>query len=149
MSTPFTIEHLHCATILLVEDHEVCRRITLAQLDRLGVPTIVAADGNVAFQAWLTHRPTLVISDYRLPGLSGHALARQIRAHEQEDHASSSPDLSEQPRTTLILLSATMTTQDIEAGLRAGFDECLIKPLLGSALAQALTRWGVHHEKLK
>lgn len=149
MITLKNINHRGTNTLLLAEDHDICRRITVGQLDKLGVSTIAVADGELAFRAWLEHRPSLVISDYRLPGLNGHALARRIRACEQEERLHAALECVAATPTTLILLSVTMTPHDIEAGLNVGFDECLNKPLLGNALVRALARWGIHQEKLK
>ena len=70
--------------VLVVDDNETNRRILFEQLSRWGMRPEVAEGGATAFAALLAahleNRPfRLVISDMRMPGMDGCALARKIR----------------------------------------------------------------------
>ena len=70
--------------VLVVDDNETNRRILFEQLSRWGMRPEVADGGATAFAALLAahleNRPfRLVISDMRMPGMDGCALARRIR----------------------------------------------------------------------
>ena len=71
--------------VLVVDDNETNRRILLEQLSRWGMRPEAADGGTAAFAALLAahleNRPfRLVITDMRMPGMDGCALAERIRA---------------------------------------------------------------------
>lgn len=68
-------------TILVVEDHEQVRRITMRRLQELGYKVVSAADGQSALRT-IENLPEidLVLTDVSLPGdLNGDELAQRIR----------------------------------------------------------------------
>ncbi|HUJ81218.1 MAG TPA: response regulator [Candidatus Acidoferrales bacterium] len=71
--------------VLVVDDNETNRRILLEQLSRWGMRPEAADGGTAAFAsllaAHLENRPfRLVITDMRMPGMDGCALAQRIRS---------------------------------------------------------------------
>jgi signal transduction histidine kinase/DNA-binding response OmpR family regulator len=73
--------------VLVVDDSEMNRRVLQRQLDGFGIAAEAAEDGFEALaeleRAWHAGRPfDLVLIDQMMPGLSGEALARRIRATE-------------------------------------------------------------------
>jgi DNA-binding NtrC family response regulator len=67
-------------TILLVDDEPAVRTLVKVMLERSGYSVLGAGDGNSAM-AVLQERTDidLVIADYRMPGMDGLALVRQIK----------------------------------------------------------------------
>ncbi len=68
-------------TVLVVEDEASVRRLTVALLRRAGYEVFEAADGPqaLALVGAGIPVPELLLSDAVMPGLSGRALARQLR----------------------------------------------------------------------
>lgn len=68
--------------ILLVEDNPAVRRLIRGMLQARAddVEVYECADGEQACDAYLAHRPHLVLMDLVLPGINGFAATRRIRA---------------------------------------------------------------------
>jgi two-component system cell cycle sensor histidine kinase/response regulator CckA len=66
-------------TILLVEDNEAVRKLTIAVLRRLGYIVVEAADAQEAQQLFSQHRVDLIVSDIVMPKTSGVQLVEQLR----------------------------------------------------------------------
>jgi signal transduction histidine kinase/CheY-like chemotaxis protein len=119
--------------ILLVEDNEINRDITLRQLALLGVNAYSADDGEDGYTAWLSRRPRVMLVDCHMPRLDGYDLARRIRTQEM---------INGWPRTVLIGFSANATQSDARACLAAGMDDYVPKPTTRTKLLGALQRAG-------
>lgn len=108
--------------ILVVEDEPAIAELISINLRHAGFEVTVAADAEQAQAAVDGVLPSLVVLDWMLPGQSGHALARQWRAH---------------PRTRLlpiIMLTARAEEADKVSGLEAGADDYLTKPFSANEL---------------
>jgi CheY-like chemotaxis protein len=70
------------ATVLLVEDEAPVRATARRMLERHGHRVIEAVDGADGFQKWRAHRDQVdaLVSDVRMPGLDGIALAGALLA---------------------------------------------------------------------
>ena len=70
------------ASILIVEDHEIVRRVlrNLLEVKFSEYPVIEAASGEDVIALALTEPPRLVIMDISLPGMSGIEATRKLRA---------------------------------------------------------------------
>jgi two-component system cell cycle response regulator len=103
--------------ILIAEDDPVSRRVLEANLQEWGFDVTATADGN---QAWEIiqgpESPSLVISDWMMPGMDGLTLCRKIRCMDIEGYV------------YFILLTAKGEKKDIIEGLEAGADDFLTKP---------------------
>jgi adenylate cyclase len=108
--------------ILIVDDNEANRDILDARLKAHGYLTLQAADGEEALLATRQHLPDLILLDVMMPKLSGIEVCRRIKGD---------PSL---PFTPVILVTAKSDTQDVVAGLDAGADEYLPKPIDQAAL---------------
>lgn len=117
--------------ILVVDDHAVSRRILMQQLAFLGHDVQEAPDGESALALFEKHLFDVVFTDSRMPGMSGADLTRAIRLVEQARGA--------EP-TVIIGVTADALPDEIERGVQAGMDECLIKPVGLDALAARLAR---------
>lgn len=101
----------------LIIDDDPQIRDTLELLFALeGFETRTAFDGPSGLAAARRIRPSLIILDVMMPGLDGHAVARELRAD---------PSLAEVP---IIFCSALTDERHIWEGWRAGADSYIAKP---------------------
>jgi adenylate cyclase len=108
--------------ILVVDDNETNRDILVTRLEAHGYQTLQAADGEEALRGVAQHSPDLVLLDVMMPNLDGVEACRRLKS----DRAVAF--------TPVILVTAKAATQDIVAGLDAGADEYLTKPVDQAAL---------------
>lgn len=108
--------------ILVVDDNETNRDILVTRLEAHGYQTLQAADGEEALRGVAQHRPDLVLLDVMMPNLDGVEACRRLKSDRTVAF------------TPVILVTAKATTQDIVAGLDAGADEYLTKPVDQAAL---------------
>ena len=104
------------ANILLVEDEPAIQELIAVNLEHAGHHVIRASNAESALGIVRNALPDLLLIDWMLPGMSGAALARQLR---QEDRTKQIP---------IILLTARSAESDKVAGLEAGADDYVTKP---------------------
>ncbi|PCH65515.1 MAG: hypothetical protein COC12_14475 [Rhodobacteraceae bacterium] len=103
---------------VLVVDDSKSQRITLsALLKKSGYEVLTAEDGFQALEIVKQGPPPFIISDWIMPGMSGPELCQQIRQHFPDGNI------------YLILLTSKTDKADVSAGLHAGADDFLSKPL--------------------
>lgn len=105
--------------VLLVEDDARIRRVLAVALGDDGIDVAEAASAEQA-RVVLDDRVALALVDLMLPGDDGLALCRAIRAER---------DLP------IIVVTARTDTADVIAGLEAGADDYVTKPVVPSELA--------------
>ncbi|WP_325049621.1 response regulator transcription factor [Galactobacter caseinivorans] len=105
-STPLTVVH--------VEDDDVIREVTALGLSRLGYAVHSESDGLEGLEYLRSHPADLVLLDVMLPSLSGASICRRLR------------EFSDVP---VIMLSARDDSVDVVAGLDAGADDYVTKPV--------------------
>jgi two-component system, OmpR family, phosphate regulon response regulator PhoB len=103
------------ANILLVEDEPAIQELIAVNLEHAGHHVIRASNAESALGIVRNALPDLLLIDWMLPGMSGAALARQMR---QEDRTKQIP---------IILLTARSAESDKVAGLEAGADDYVTK----------------------
>jgi class 3 adenylate cyclase len=108
--------------ILVADDNPMNVDIIRARLSARGYDVITAEDGLTALQAAREQHPDLLLLDIMMPGMDGLEVCRQIK---------SDPAM---PFTPIILVTAKADTRDVIAGLDAGADEYLPKPVDQGAL---------------
>jgi len=102
--------------ILIVEDEAAIQELIAVNLEAAGHHTLRAVDAEQALTILRQTRPDLVLLDWMLPGESGLAIARHLRANERT-------------RTIpIIMLTAKSAEQDKISGLEAGADDYVTKP---------------------
>jgi class 3 adenylate cyclase len=109
--------------ILIVDDNETNRDILRTRLGRQGYELVEAADGEEAMAAAREHLPDLILLDVMMPKVDGIEACRQLKAD------------ANLPFIPIILVTAKADTKDVVAGLEAGADEYLTKPVDQAALA--------------
>ena len=111
--------------ILIADADSDTRELYRETLRGTGCDVIDAADGRDALVRALVHRPSLVITETRLPGFDGYALCGVLRR-----------DLVTRSVPILVVTSESRKS-DIDRAREAGADSVLIKPIsLGDLLAE-------------
>lgn len=100
--------------VVHVEDDDVIREVTALGLSRLGYSVHSEADGLEGLEYLRMHPADVVLLDVMLPSLSGASICRRLR------------EFSEVP---IIMLSARDDSVDVVAGLEAGADDYVTKPV--------------------
>ena len=104
--------------ILVVDDMTETRRLMRRVLERSGLRVIEAETGEAALRAIARDRPTLVVLDLRLPGISGFDVARKVRADPDPTIAA----------TLILACSASVQSEVQREALDAGCDAFEGKP---------------------
>ncbi|MET8055325.1 two-component system response regulator CseB [Streptomyces microflavus] len=101
-------------SVLVVEDDDTIRRAVQLALERYGYRVDVAADGLSGLEAFRAGGYDLLILDVMLPELDGIGLCHRIR---------------EESLVPVLMMSARGDALDVVAGLEAGADDYVIKPV--------------------
>src|SRR2546423_12794793 len=117
-------------TVLIADDDTSVRRLLRIAFELDGYRTITAADGDEAVAAVRLHHPEVVIVDAAMPGCTGTAVTRSIRA-----------ELGWAP--TAIMLTGRTDVADRLAAFECGVDDYLVKPVKVSELIE---RVRLHHQ---
>jgi DNA-binding response OmpR family regulator len=109
--------------VLIAEDEPLFRKI-LSQLLSPEFELTVTEDGTTALARLQEEEdgPALAILDWVMPGLTGIDVCRELRAHRPT------------AGIYVILLTARNSAADIVAGLRAGADDYVTKPVQAEEL---------------
>ncbi|GAB2716222.1 GGDEF domain-containing response regulator [Arthrobacter bambusae] len=103
--------------VLVADDDFGSRLVAKAAVEQSGHECIVAADGSSAWELYRQHRPQVVVTDLMMPGLNGLELCRAIRSSEEDSY------------TYLVLVTSKDSREDVVAGMQAGADDYVAKPL--------------------
>jgi DNA-binding NarL/FixJ family response regulator len=102
--------------LLVVDDEPNLLRAVQAYLHAEGYDVAVARSSKEALVRIATERPDLIVSDIRMPGADGYALARQLR---ESSHTALIP---------IVFLTAKGETADRVKAFRSGVDAYITKP---------------------
>jgi DNA-binding NarL/FixJ family response regulator len=106
----------HSGTILIVDDDANYRAFVASILGRVGYQTSEASSGEEALRAARTERPSCVLLDVLLPGVTGYEVCRELR----DEHGDALP---------IIFVTGERTDPgDRVAGLLLGADDYVVKP---------------------
>jgi class 3 adenylate cyclase len=128
------------ARILVVDDVADNVEILRMRLESLGYEVVVAVDGEQALEKVRAELPDLVLLDIMMPKIDGLEVVRRMKAD---------PSL---PFIPVILVTAKATPKDIVAGLDAGGDDYLTKPIDHGALVarvRAMLRIKTLHDEVQ
>jgi class 3 adenylate cyclase/CheY-like chemotaxis protein len=126
--------------ILIVDDHETNRDILATRLGMHGYELLQAADGEEALASAREHLPDLILLDVMMPKLDGIEVCRRLKGD------------TTLPFMPIILVTAKADSKDVVAGLEAGADEYLTKPLDQLALVarvKSVLRLKELHDKVQ
>jgi DNA-binding response OmpR family regulator len=103
--------------VLIADDDRDNANMLAVVLRDEGHEAVCALRGDEALEMCRLFRPDVVIADVNMPGMSGYAIARELRAR----HGNLAP--------LLIAISGVWTnTSDRLLGQSVGFDHYLVKP---------------------
>ncbi|HUR41999.1 MAG TPA: diguanylate cyclase [Verrucomicrobiae bacterium] len=103
--------------ILFADDSRTMRQGLGEQMRAMGHEIVEAHDGRVALELFNKVEPDLVVLDVDMPVMNGYETARQIRAVQGHEWI------------PIIFLSGNVLDSDVAAGIDAGGDDYLAKPV--------------------
>jgi DNA-binding response OmpR family regulator len=106
--------------VLLVEDDPRVRRVLRLALEDEGYRVAEAAGGQDGVAGLLREAPDVVLLDLMLPDMDGFSVCRSIRRESA---------------VPVIIVSARTDSHDVVAGLEAGADDYMTKPLVAKELS--------------
>lgn len=101
--------------LLVVDDDESLRRITQLQLEEAGHEVLAAASGEDALRLLEEQPVALVITDFKMPGLSGLDLLKALQKSS--------------PQTSVLMITAFGTVQSAVEAMKAGAFDYITKPI--------------------
>jgi DNA-binding response OmpR family regulator len=107
-------------TLLFVEDDPAIRGALRLALEDEGYEVVEAEDGQTGLRLFAEQQIDLVLLDLRLPDISGFEVCRQLR---------------QSSIVPIIMVTAQTDTHDLVAGLEAGADDYVTKPVVAKELA--------------
>ncbi len=114
------------STLLLIDDDENLRLMLEELFLAEGHRVITAGDGQQGLRLARAHRPDIIVSDVRMPGLTGHELVAALRE---------TPELADTP---LILMTGDADLPDMRKGMDLGADDYIPKPFDNLALLRTV-----------
>lgn len=105
--------------LFIEDDHHIRAALRLALEDE-GYEVIEAVDGTTGLAAFDANTVELVLLDLRLPDMSGFDVCRILRTKSL---------------VPIIIVTAQTDTHDLVAGLEAGADDYVTKPVIAKELA--------------
>jgi len=101
-------------TILVIDDDENLRDTIGLLLEKEGFRSVLVGDGKNGLEQALLLKPTLILVDLRMPGMSGMEVCKQVRASGMQ--------------TPMIVMSAVGDEVDKVLLLEIGADDYVVKP---------------------
>ncbi|MFM8722576.1 MAG: response regulator [Acidimicrobiaceae bacterium] len=107
-------------TLLFVEDDRDIRAALRLALEDEGYKVLESPDGQSGLKTFASENVDLVLLDLRLPDMSGFDVCRELRSKSL---------------VPIIMVTAQTDTHDLVAGLEAGADDYVTKPVIAKELA--------------
>lgn len=121
--------------ILVVDDDDSLRRVTQVQLEQSGYQLSTASDGHEALIILQKAPQDLVITDLKMPGLSGMDLLERIR--------------TDYPEIIVIMVTAFGTVETAVEAMKAGAYDYITKPVNLDELKLVISRALAHQRLLE
>ena len=126
-------------TILVVDDEPKLREVLAATLQELGYQTRMAESGMAALEQFDNDPVDLVLSDLRMPGMSGQQLLTELRRRA--------------PNVPVVLMTAYGTVKDAVQSIKDGAFDYISKPFeideLEATIAKALRMYTALSDNLR
>ena len=123
-------------SVLLVEDHEINRKLAQIMLQRMGHQYVLANDGQQALDCLDKERFDVVLLDVMMPVMDGLTALKLWRERETQRQLA---------RTTVLMVTAHAMTGDRERFMAAGADGYVSKPMSEAALRKEIQRAYLRH----
>ncbi|MBE2219898.1 MAG: response regulator [Anaerolineae bacterium] len=112
------------AKIFIIDDDEQLLRMVSLMLERGGHSTRLISNPVEGLQAVKEDKPDLLVLDVMMPGMSGHDIARDIRANKGLENL------------PILILTARAQEIDRETALKSGANDYLSKPVTSQELIE-------------
>jgi CheY-like chemotaxis protein/HPt (histidine-containing phosphotransfer) domain-containing protein len=122
--------HLTQAHLLVAEDNAINRKVTLKQLESLGIQADAVADGQAVLTYIAGHDCDLILMDCQMPVLDGYETTQILRQQEGISR-----------HTIVIAMTASALPEDRDRCFAAGMDDFISKPVRKEELLLVLERW--------
>lgn len=106
-------------TVVVVDDDRQIRGFIKMVLELEGFRVLTAADGESALAVFETESPDLMLLDIMMPGMDGYTVCRRVRQFSQ---------------LPIIMVTALGDDAKVVAGLEAGADDYVVKPVSAAQL---------------
>jgi two-component system chemotaxis response regulator CheY len=103
--------------VLVADDDPTCRLVLKAAVERLAHECVTACDGEEAWKLLQQVSFDVLITDWMMPGLDGPELCRRVRHDVHGTY------------TYVVLATSLGEREHVVAGMQAGADDYLTKPL--------------------
>ena len=113
--------------VLVVEDDPTNQKGVLAMLEKVGLQTEVANDGNEALQKATDQSYDLILMDIQMPNLNGYQATKALRKKGST--------------TPIVALTAYAMKGDAEKCIKAGCDDYLPKPINREKLFETIGKY--------
>lgn len=113
-------------TVLYVEDDAGVREMNFSMLKRIFKHAYEAQDGEIGYTLYQKHQPDIIITDIKMPKLSGIELVKTIRKNDN--------------KTKIIITSAFNDEKYLMQAIELNLERYLIKPLTNRNLFPALEK---------
>jgi len=110
--------------ILIVDDEKIICEYFEERFEKDGFTAFSALNGEDGIHLFKSHSPDVVLMDVKMPGMDGIAAMQKIKEIN--------------PDVRVILLSAKDQLYEIRAGLEAGADKYLTKPMMPDDIVKAV-----------
>ena len=112
--------------ILVIDDEESIRHLLTISLTHKGYEVITAEDGEKGIEVFKAHKPPLVITDIKMPGMDGIEVLKKIKDIE--------------PDTRVIVITGHGDMKSAVEALKLEASDFINKPITDDALTVALKR---------
>ena len=117
---------------LLAEDNPVNQYVVKAMLNKLNISVDVVANGHEAILAMARRRYDILLLDLQMPLLDGFETIKLLRGNVDANFDRNIP---------AVAVTADAFPETREACIRAGMNDCLIKPFKLHDLSQIIKKW--------
>ena len=118
-------------SVLLVEDHDINRKLAQIMLQRMGHTFVLANDGQQALDCLEKQRFDVVLLDVMMPVMDGLTALQIWRERESERQLT---------RTPILMVTAHAMTGDRERFIASGADGYVSKPMSEASLRKEINR---------
>ena len=111
---------------IVIADDDTTTRYVLRLLLQEQLYTVVgeAGDGEKAIELCTLHKPNIAFVDINMPGMNGHEASQQIRQSS--------------PLTSIIMISALSTLDNVRQAMQAAASGFVVKPFSAVKLTEAI-----------
>ncbi|MGZ3237709.1 MAG: response regulator transcription factor [Burkholderiaceae bacterium] len=111
---------------IVIADDDSTTRYVLRLLLQEQLYTVVgeAVDGEKAVELCALHKPNIAFIDIHMPVMNGHEASQQIR--------------KQNPHTSIIMISALSTLDNVRQAMEAGASGFVVKPFSAVKLTEAI-----------